>query len=367
MAANALTQLESLIQRDVNRRGLASDPRENLLTCCHGDFADACRSLGEHPAQTPACPPYDFSSSPPYEGGVGGVAAQHPGPTVLILTGFYIPSAGAHETDGPMGAVFLARVLARLGYNVLLVNDEGALAPLELAVRLLGLGDKVKVSPINHAVAFAPEDPGVPWEHISHVIAIERAGPSHSLTSLHRQQRHGPVPEPEFLNRVPVEHWDHYHTMRGHIITDHMEPAHLLFERLVEASRKRDRPAETLTTIAIGDGGNEIGMGKVPWEVIAKNVPGGDLVACRVPVDYNIVCGVSNWGGYALAAGAWHCAGRAFDAELFSPDAEHDLWEKIVRETNLVDGMTGQRTLTVDGLAWDDYIAPLRELVAAGL
>jgi hypothetical protein len=177
------------------------------------------------------------------------------------------------------------------------------------------------------------------------------------LTSLHRQKRRGPTPEPEFLEHVPVEHWDHYHTMRGVIITDQMEPGHLLLERMTAAN-------PNLVTVGIGDGGNEIGMGKVPWEVIARNVPGGGLVACRVPVDHNIVCGVSNWGGYALAAGAWHVAGRAFDADLFSPEAEHDLWEKVLREEKLVDGMTGKPTLTVDGLGWNEYIAPLREIGA---
>ena len=121
-------------------------------------------------------------------------------------------------------------------------------------------------------------------------------------------------------------------------------------------------PAKSLVTIGIGDGGNEIGMGKVPWEVIAKNVPGGNLVACRVATDYNIVCGVSNWGGYGLAAGAWNVAGRPFDSELFSPSAERDLWEKVLQQTTLVDGVTGQRTFTVDGLAWDQYIAPLHEM-----
>ena len=142
--------------------------------------------------------------------------------------------------------------------------------------------------------------------------------------------------------------------MRGHIITEKMFPAHRLFE-----PQKR-----RYFTIGIGDGGNEIGMGKIPWETIAKNVPNGGLVACRVPTDYNIVCGVSNWGAYGLAAGVWHLRGMPFDEELFSADRERELWEKVLREAVLVDGVTGQRTLTVDGLSWDDYIQPLREIAA---
>jgi hypothetical protein len=330
MNTPVLDRLEVLIQRDVNRRGLASDPQENLITWCHGDFAAACRSLAEH--------------------------RQRPGDTAMILTGFFIPSAGAHETDGPLGSVFLAQVLARLGFEVLLVTDANATTPLNLAVRQLGLERHVKVNPVYGAVGFAEGDCGVPLDRISHIICIERAGPSHSLTSLHRQSRRGPTPEPEFLSRVPVEHWDHYHTMRGRIITDQMEPAHLLVDRMKAALGDR------LVTIGVGDGGNEIGMGKIPWEVIAKNIPGGDLVACRIPVEHNIVCGVSNWGAYALAAGVWHLRDRPFDSQLFSAEAEHELWKHVLAQSTLVDGMSGQRTLTVDGLEWEDYIQPLGEM-----
>ena len=51
-------------------------------------------------------------------------------------------------------------------------------------------------------------------------------------------------------------------------------------------------------------------MGKIPWEVIRRNIPGGGLVACRVPTDHLIVCGVSNWGAYGLAAGRSAAARR---------------------------------------------------------
>ena len=70
-----------------------------------------------------------------------------------------------------------------------------------------------------------------------------------------------------------------------------------IIELLDHASRRRT------VTIGIGDGGNEIGMGKIPHETIVKNIPNGDLIHCRVPTDHLIVAGVSNWGAYALAAG----------------------------------------------------------------
>src|SRR5262245_32559968 len=108
-----LGQIEAIIQRDVNRRGLARDPRANLLTACAGDFADAGRSLARGPVRA--------------------------GDGVLILTGFYILSAKAYETDGPFGAFFLACALRELGYKPILVSDAAACDSLSAAVRLCKL------------------------------------------------------------------------------------------------------------------------------------------------------------------------------------------------------------------------------------
>jgi hypothetical protein len=54
--------------------------------------------------------------------------------------------------------------------------------------------------------------------------------------------------------------------------------------------------------VGIGDGGNEVGCGKVYNAILASTVPNAAKIANVVPADYLIVCGVSNWGGVALAA-----------------------------------------------------------------
>ena len=59
-------------------------------------------------------------------------------------------------------------------------------------------------------------------------------------------------------------------------------------------------------TIGIGDGGNEIGMGKV-LEKVAANVQYGSEIACTVASDYLVTAGVSNWGGFALAKAIFLC------------------------------------------------------------
>jgi hypothetical protein len=173
------------------------------------------------------------------------------------------------------------------------------------------------------------------------------------MESFLAQPRSQPAPVDVFT-RVPAEHYDQCHTMRGQIVTEFMAPVEPLF------ANKSFRGQAV--TIGIGDGSNEIGMGKIPWEVIATNVPNGAITACRVATDFNLVCGISNWGAYALGVGVWKQAGKSFSPHLFNIETERIIGEKMVAEAGLVDGMTGQRALLVDGLPWDVYSRPIAEM-----
>lgn len=44
-------------------------------------------------------------------------------------------------------------------------------------------------------------------------------------------------------------------------------------------------------SVGIGDGGNELGMGKVK-EKVKSLMPNGSLVACVVPADYAVTAGM---------------------------------------------------------------------------
>jgi hypothetical protein len=336
MTDAVLNRMRDLIQEDVGNRGLRTDPGANLVTACAGDFATACRCLAEA-----ACP------------------------SVAVVTGFLIPHAQppCHETDGPLGAVFLARALVPLGIPVALVTEADRRRPLEEGLKACGLfgRDGCRVVGLPGPAA-SLEQQGDFWRQLRnetdgpqpYLIALERAGPSHTLYSLARQGGSGELRE-EFQRLVPADHRDQYHTMRGRIITDRMRPAHLLFEEIADAYP----PAPT---IGIGDGGNEIGMGKIPWDVIRRNVPNGGLVACRVPTDYLIVCGVSNWGAYALGAGVRLLRGAPSDPDLFDPEREREILRIMVERGPLVDGVSGVPSVSVDGLPFDRYIEPLRRL-----
>lgn len=335
MSGPALEAIRDLIQQDVGGRGLRTDPEANLVTACPGDFAAACRSLAETP---------------------------HAG--VAVVTGFFIPQGQppACETDGPPGALFLARALVPLGVRVALATDAVCKQALRVGLAACGLEGTVPVHPLP-----SPNRPGETftrpdWQKwlegpfpLTHLAALERVGPSHTPTSVQSQPGFSPEVMHRFLAEVPPGHFGRCHSLRGRDLTPFTSPAHLLFE----AARKSRPP---LTTIGIGDGGNEIGMGKVPWDVIRRNIPGGGLVACRVATDYLIVSGVSNWGAYGLAAGVYLLRGRKPDPELFNVERERDLLRLLVERGPLVDGLTGRPTVSVDGLPFDRYAEPLRRL-----
>jgi D-glutamate cyclase len=296
MSDDVLREIRDLIQLDVNHRGLATDPDANLINACPDDFAAACRSIAETPEAA-----------------------------ICVVTGFYIANADppAGETDGPLGALFLARALTPLGIRVSLATDPFCCAALQAGVNAAGLSSSVPILRLDgdqDASLFSDLPP------LTHLIALERVGPTRA---------------------------GRCYSMRGRDITAHMAPAHLLFERNPGNGRAG------LTTIGIGDGGNEIGMGKISPKVIGRNVPNGELIACRVVTDHLIVCGVSNWGAYALAAGVALLRGARLAPSLFDANKEREYLQIMGEQGSLVDGVTAQPTVTVDGLSFEEYVKPL--------
>jgi hypothetical protein len=377
---DVLRSLRDLLQEDVGGRGLRTDPSANLITACPDDFAAACRSIAE--------------------------TAQA---KVLIVTGFHIvygdpPSS---ETDGPLGALFLARALAPLGIEVLIATDGTAIPALNAGLEFCHLQDNIQVialppeawdEQVYKELVFGATDRST--RPLTHLIALERVGPSHTLKSLQSQPalaklppkyhhfepgaaegidthllshaaevvgRSRELPGPQLLalclvvedfeRQVPPEERNRCHSMRGIDITENTSPAHLLFEEAAHL----DPPS---VTIGIGDGGNEIGMGKVAWDVIRRNITNGDKIACRVATDYLITSGISNWGAYGLAAGVRLLRGAAHDPDLFDVERERQLLQVMVDFGPLVDGVSGQRCLAVDGLAFDRYAEVLKRMGA---
>jgi len=290
-----LAAILAAVQTDPGNRGLAE-----LFAFCPGDFAAACRSF-----------------------------VRHPEAALDVTTGFFIPTASppGYETDGPLGCAFLFRALTPLDYQVGIGSRHAVTVAIDSALRsVTGLKTariemKDGDTEPEFVVQAADSWPGLPG---THYLAIEHVGRA-------------------------VD--GRYYTMRGRDITEYTKP--------VDAGFLQNEETHELVTIGVGDGGNEIGMGKIPHETIAKNIPNGDLIHCRVPTDHLIVAGVSNWGAYALAAGVYVLRGVKPPADLFDSDREREILEVMVREGPLVDGVTGKQTATVDGLTWEEYVKPL--------
>lgn len=324
MSDPRLEAIRAVIQEDPGNRGLRTDPADNLITRTTGDFQAACRSIAE--------------------------TSQ---PSIAVVTGFWIAAANppCAETDGPLGAVFLARALVPLGVHVTLLTDEYCRKALEEGLVVCGFGPR-PIDPLRVTLA-----PAETWEGPRLVVPVltipdaARVEPDWPLLVSRLGLTHLIA-----LERVGPSRLDgRCYSMRGRDITDHTAPAHHLFEM---ATQMR------IPTVGIGDGGNEIGMGKLPAEIIARNIRSGDRIACRVATDHLIVAGVSNWGAYGLAAGVRLFRGVPNDPDLFDPTREESLLRHMVENGPLVDGVTARREATVDGLDFDRYSQALTRIGA---
>ena len=244
---------------------------------------------------------------------------------VVILTGFPV-RLGLHnftgETDGPMGAANLAFAFESIGVPVWLLTDEEAYWVVNAAVTRRGCKCRPLMLPKYEADEFiaAQLDAIKP----SHVLTIERPG----------KARDG-----------------HYHNMRGGIIDAMFVDA----SSIIEAARERG-----ITTISIGDGGNEIGMGALA-ETIEKYVPHGKAICAREVADIALISGVSNWWGWGVSA----LLSRMYGINLLpSDDMERGMLHEMVLAGS-VDGCTKKPEETVDKLPMEVHLGVLSNVRSA--
>lgn len=238
------------------------------------------------------------------------------GERVVVVTGFCIRAAMIGETDGPSGALAVADALRRLGKDVVLVSDR-------YSSGLLAAG----------AAQF-----GAPFA--THVVDLPQAGADAQIDSLLADFRPTQVLAIERPGRA-VD--GHCYSMRGEILDD-----------LVPATDRLLAPRPSCRTIAIGDGGNELGFGSLR-ESLKSRVAHGELIFCATPADYLIPAGISNWGAFALVGALSLLAGRLL---LRPPEHERAVLQALLA-AGAVDGCTRKAELSVDGLPWDDYAQTL--------
>lgn len=320
-----IAEFDRLIRRDPARRGLiSSEPLSGPL--CPGDLWSAARELSQN------------------------------GRRVGILTGFFIPhgSPPAAETDGPPGAVLLALALQAAGMEAFVISDERCIGAVLAAAEAAGLSrDSVRCCPPGDPAARKQLLAGDGTASVSHLISIERVGPAHSEDSLSVRPDCRPETLSQFLSLVPAESHGRCFNMRGVSIDEYSADLHLLFDELPLCCPEA-------RTIGIGDGGNEIGMGRIAWDVLSARIPGpaAAVIPCRIATDWTIIAGTSNWGGFALAAAVLYLKQLQSVAAGWDADFHFRLLEAMVWQGPAVDGVTGQQESSVDGLPFLTWIQP---------
>jgi hypothetical protein len=128
-------------------------------------------------------------------------------------------------------------------------------------------------------------------------------------------------------------------------------------------------------TLSIGDGGNEIGFGKVHDRLVAEMpdlnkaeiTPCGGGIVSAMPTDVLVVATSSNLGAYGVCAAL---AVQRQDPSLCHTPEEEIALEHVGVGLGLTDGGTGQRIAAVDGIPVQDNAAVvtlMQALVARAL
>lgn len=309
----------------------------------------------------------------PYSDLMGAVSTLfEKGRKVMIITGFYIPAGDppATETDGPPGALILAEGLKGLGMEVSLLSDDYTLSVLKAGLKILNLSEKeipLICFPLEHSdlknadslsLRFVEELFKSPLtQNLSHLIYIERVGPNHTLESFLSQKRKGSPPIKTFESILPSSIRNRCFNSRLEDISRFTAKTHLL----LEYKKKWNLPIET---IGIGDRGNEIGAGKIPWEVFQTHSTTyrEPVFCCRVETDYFISCGVSNWGGYALMAGVALAKKNLAILQKVTPEQEGMVLDYLIHHGPAVDGITCRQDHSVDGIKFHDYMKVIERI-----
>jgi hypothetical protein len=229
--------------------------------------------------------------------------------TVLIGTGF--PVLDSFETDGPVGAIALYQTLEYLGAKPIIVCG----APMSTAIAADFRVHEIVVGELDNAeheaqLALTNLQPDL-------VLSIERAG----------------------LSEQGI-----YCNMLGEDISDRCASFDFFLKHA------------NCPTIAIGDGGNEVGMGN-----IVEAIKQLDITPSVTTCDELVIADVSNWAAHGLIAMLAHWQ----QEDLLVRINPRKILEYIAERGSL-DGVTREPTLTEDSLPLSEgqkLIVSLRQLI----
>ena len=266
--------------------------------------------------------------------------------TVVLTTGslsraWITPLLG--ENDGPSGAAAIARAMV-LGRNAtcVMLCEETLLPAIQNVVQSSGL------FPVTLEQAAAARSDRTLATIVMLPFATQFEAGKKQATELLDKLR------PDLLfstERAGRNEYDVYHSARGIDFGMGRARVDLLFDEAL---------VRGIPVVAVGDGGNEIGMGKIP-EAVKVHVPYGRECRCGcgggigavTGCDVLVTAACSNWGCTAIAAAI--AARQQNAALLHTPEREALLLDTMVAN-GLINSTHGVVDDNVDGMSRRSHI-----------
>lgn len=244
------------------------------------------------------------------------------GDRVFILSGFVLPPWNKAETDGIVSAVLLSRALVEgLGAEPVVVCPKECAEAVKAMAECLGISVHMEIFTTDAAYAALQADQLIGDYSPVAVVSIECPG----------------------SNGCGV-----YHNATGVDVTALEPKQDVLFKKL---------QAFGVLNIAIGDLGNEIGLGAIE-ETLKAYIPKGETIGVETKTDNLITATVSDWGCYAMIAA------MAFLLENEAVMHSRDVEQAVLTcgaDNGLVD-MYGEHIPAIDGFGLNIQL-PIVELM----
>ena len=307
---------------------------------------------------------------------------------VVVLSGFpcCVTQTPPTETDGPPGTFALARCAAVMGHDVTVVTDE-----CNHDVFMAGLTNLAMPSESSSSCSSSSS-----LDVKVGSIKLQSFPPDTQWTSDYEKQLEDLRKKCDLLlacERAGPGQDGKCYTMRAIDMNEKglIAPLHKL------ATEGSGGGSRSYPFCAIGDGGNELGMGKVIQQIIDNpKITNGSKIGCVIPADHLVAASVSNWGGYALAVGAaavhaqrrLETKSKPDEDDTVSDDGDDARVKKITKEwiirciptqqeerkflqrcvdAGCRDGVSGKMEATVDGMPLETSLQCLEDLREAAL
>jgi D-glutamate cyclase len=268
----------------------------------------------------------------------------HSGNRVLMLTGFMSPKPFP-ETDGLIGSAVLAAALERAcGAVPVFVCESEVMVALSAALRGAGLNvlpDLESTVDMPHPTVVLP----FPYEQQAAEAESARLATAIEPVVCVAIERPGANPKGQ------------YHFAMGKNVSADIAPIDLLYRKVMDTG---------VPTLAVGDFGNELGMGAIIDTIRAETPAGGNCgcgcgagTGCATPADVTVLASTSDWGAYAISACLAYL--RKNLEVLVSAQVYGRIGDDAVR-AGAIDGPTRYAVPWVDGID-DGFNAALLELM----